>query len=137
MAAPGRRIADMVLMFQKEVADRLAAGRAAKTTAACRCWPSMSARCSAVRRRALAFVPPPKVVSSVVRLTPRPTGHRLADLAAGADHRRGLRPAPQDAAQCPRPRVCRSLEVLNSLDIPPTARAEELASASSCSSHGP
>ena len=56
--------------------------RAPRTTAGCRCWPSMSARsagCSTCR-------PPPscrrpRSTSSVVRLTPRPAGQRLADLA--------------------------------------------------------
>jgi 16S rRNA (adenine1518-N6/adenine1519-N6)-dimethyltransferase len=75
-----------------------------------------------------AFVPPPKVVSSVVRLTPRPAGERLADLgpleritaAAFGQRRKMLRSALGRVLVDP-------AGVLTGLGISPTARAEELA----------
>src|SRR5882672_10041403 len=74
------QIADMVLMFQKEVADRLAAAPRSKDYGRL----SVLAQhvCTVQRQFDVApsaFVPPPKVVSSVVRLRPRPEG-RLAEL---------------------------------------------------------
>ena len=74
-----------------------------------------------------AFVPPPKVISSVVRLTPRPPGERLADLrplervtaAAFGQRRKMLRGAL--AGLFPDP-----VAVLTGLGLSPTARAEEL-----------
>jgi 16S rRNA (adenine1518-N6/adenine1519-N6)-dimethyltransferase len=74
-----------------------------------------------------AFVPPPKVTSSVARLTPRPAGQRLADLrplervtaAAFGQRRKMLRGAL--AGIFPDP-----VAVLTGLGLAPTARAEEL-----------
>jgi 16S rRNA (adenine1518-N6/adenine1519-N6)-dimethyltransferase len=122
-------IAEMVLMFQKEVANRLAAVPRSKdygrltvlTQHVCTVQHLFDVAPS-------AFVPPPKVVSSVVRLTPRPAGDRLADLrpleritaAAFGQRRKMLRSALSRVLADP-------VGVLNSMDIPPTARAEELA----------
>ncbi|MEE2524775.1 16S rRNA (adenine(1518)-N(6)/adenine(1519)-N(6))-dimethyltransferase RsmA [Hyphobacterium sp. HN65] len=73
----------MVLMFQKEVADRVVApvgskayGRLAILTAAV-----ASARL-ALKAPARAFTPPPKVDSAVVVLDPLPEDKRFADLEA-------------------------------------------------------
>ena len=76
-----------------------------------------------------AFVPPPKVTSSVVRLTPRPAGDRLADLrplervtaAAFGQRRKMLRGS---LARRFSPIRWRSWTGSGSR---PTARAEELA----------
>src|SRR5262249_56590400 len=71
-----------------------------------------------------AFVPPPRVVSSVVRLRPKADG-RLADLrplekvtaAAFGQRRKMLRSSLGSI-------FARPLVVLDRLGIPPTARAE-------------
>ena len=121
------RIADMVLMFQKEVVDRLAAAPRSKDYGRL----SVLAQHVCTVQRLFdvapsAFVPPPKVVSSVVRLRPRPDG-RLADLrplekvtaAAFGQRRKMLRSSLGGAFGNP-------VEVLSELGISPTARAEEL-----------
>ena len=121
-------IADMVLMLQKEVVDRLAARPRSKEYGR---LSVLAQHVCEVRKlfdvTASAFVPPPKVTSSVVRLTPRPVRERLADLgplervtAAAFGQRRkmlrgalsGLFPDPETA--------------LSSLGLKGTARAEEL-----------
>ena len=84
-----------------------------------------------------AFVPPPKVTSSVVILVPR-----AAPLAAGletdprTDDRRRLRPAPQDAAIQPEDARRSGRTLLAAAGIPPTARAEELSVADFCGWRG-
>ena len=121
-------ITDMILMFQKEVVDRLVAAPRSKDYGRL----SVLAQhvCQVQRLFDVprsAFVPPPKVTSSVARLTPRPAGQRLADLrplerltaAAFGQRRKMLRGAlgglfPDPAA------------VLEGLGLAPTARAEEL-----------
>jgi 16S rRNA (adenine1518-N6/adenine1519-N6)-dimethyltransferase len=121
------QIADMVLMFQKEVVDRLAAAPRSKDYGRL----SVLAQHVCTVQRLFdvapsAFVPPPKVVSSVVRLRPRPEG-RLADLrplekvtaAAFGQRRKMLRSSLGSIFASP-------VAVLDRLSIPPTARAEEL-----------
>jgi len=119
----------MVLMFQKEVVDRLAAAPRSKDYG--RLSVLTQHVCTVQRLFDIApsaFVPPPKVVSSVVRLRPRPAGERLADLrplervtaAAFGQRRKMLRSSL--AAVFPEP-----VPVLERLGLPPTARAEELA----------
>ena len=121
-------IADMVLMFQKEVVDRLAAKP--RTKAYGRLSVLAQHVCTVERLFDVApsaFVPPPKVVSTVVQLRPRPDG-RLADLrplervtaAAFGQRRKMLRSALSGAFANP-------VKVLERLGIPPAARAEELA----------
>ena len=121
-------IAEMVLMFQKEVADRLAAVPRTKDYGR---LSVLTQHVCTVQRlfdvAPSAFVPPPKVVSSVVRLTPKPAGERLADLgplermtaAAFGQRRKMLRSALSRVLDDP-------VGVLTGMDIPPTARAEEL-----------
>lgn len=121
------QIADMVLMFQKEVVDRLAAAPRSKDYGRL----SVLAQHVCTVQRLFdvapsAFVPPPKVVSSVARLRPRPDG-RLADLrplekvtaAAFGQRRKMLRSSLGSVFANPP-------DVLDRLGIPSTARAEEL-----------
>ena len=121
-------IADMVLMFQKEVVDRLAAVPRTKDYGRL----SVLAQHVCTVQRLFdvapsAFVPPPKVTSSVARLTPRPAADRLVDLrplervtaAAFGQRRKMLRGSL--AGIFPDP-----VAVLTGLGLSPTARAEEL-----------
>src|SRR5436305_11038023 len=121
-------VADMVLMFQKEVVDRLVARPRSKEYGRL----SVLAQHVCEVRRLFdvppsAFVPPPKVTSSVARLTPRPAGQRLADLrplervtaAAFGQRRKMLRGSLSGLFPDPVP-------VLEGLGLSPTARAEEL-----------
>ena len=121
-------IADMVLMFQKEVVDRLVAAPRSKDYGRL----SVIAQHVCEVRRLFdvapsAFVPPPKVTSSVARLTPRPAEQRLADLApleritaaAFGQRRKMLRGSLAGVTPDPVGR-------LESLALSPTARAEEL-----------
>ena len=114
----------LILMFQREVAERLVArprskayGRLSVITQ----WLCETRVLFNVDKR--AFTPPPKVVSAVVALTPRP--EPLAPAAFDAlEHVTG-------AAFAQRRKMLRSslkgLDVdLETLDIDPTARAEEL-----------
>ncbi len=121
-------ITDMVLMFQKEVADRLVAQPRSKDYGR---LSVLAQHVCEVRRLfdipAAAFVPPPKIVSTVVRLTPRPADRRLADLAsleritaaAFGQRRKMLRRALAGVFDAPE-------TVLEGLGLAPTARAEEL-----------
>jgi 16S rRNA (adenine1518-N6/adenine1519-N6)-dimethyltransferase len=121
-------VADMVLMFQKEVVDRLAAKPRTKDYGRL----SVLAQHVCEVRRLFdvppsAFVPPPKVTSSVAQLTPRPAADRLADLAplervtaaAFGQRRKMLRGALSGILTDP-------IRTLESLGLAPTARAEEL-----------
>jgi len=121
-------IADMVLMFQKEVVDRLVAVPRTKDYGR---LSVLAQHVCEIRRLfdipASAFVPPPKVTSSVARLTPRPATQRLADLAplekvtaaAFGQRRKMLRGSLGSLFADPVP-------VLQGLGLSPTARAEEL-----------
>ncbi|MBS0522289.1 MAG: 16S rRNA (adenine(1518)-N(6)/adenine(1519)-N(6))-dimethyltransferase RsmA [Proteobacteria bacterium] len=121
-------IADMVLMFQKEVVDRLVAVPRTKDYGR---LSVLAQHVCEIRRLfdipAAAFVPPPKVTSSVARLTPRPAGQRLTDLAplekvtaaAFGQRRKMLRGALGSLFADP-------VAVLEGLGLSPTARAEEL-----------
>lgn len=121
-------VADMVLMFQKEVVDRLVAVPRTKDYGRL----SVLAQhvCSVQRLFDVApsaFVPPPKVTSSVARLRPKPAGDRLADLrplervtaAAFGQRRKMLRGALAGLFTDP-------VAILTGLGLAPTARAEEL-----------
>jgi 16S rRNA (adenine1518-N6/adenine1519-N6)-dimethyltransferase len=122
-------IADMVLMFQKEVVDRLVAVPRTKDYGR---LSVLAQHVCEVRRlfdvAPSAFVPPPKVTSSVAHLTPRPACDRLADLAplervtaaAFGQRRKMLRGSLSGLFTDP-------ISMLESLGLSPTARAEELA----------
>jgi 16S rRNA (adenine1518-N6/adenine1519-N6)-dimethyltransferase len=122
------RLSGLVLMFQKEVAARLAAaprtpayGRLSIVTQ----WLCRVEGLFDVPAR--AFVPPPKVTSAVVRLTPLAVPAAAAtfdDLervtaAAFGRRRKMLRAALRTLS--PRPEA-----LLAAAGVPPTARAEEL-----------
>ena len=119
---------DLVLMFQREVAERLIAdpgsggyGRLSVLTG----W-----RCRAKLLFDIApsaFVPPPKVTSSLVRLTPRPDplAAELADLervtaAAFGQRRKMLRQSLKTLVPDPMP-------LLAAAGLDPTARAQDVA----------
>jgi len=128
------RLSGLVLMFQKEVAERLVAQP--RTPAYGRLSIVAQWLCSVealfdVSPR--AFVPPPKVTSAVVRLAPLPAPAAPADFAAletvtaaafGRRRKmlraalRSLQPNPED--------------LLAAAQVPPTARAEELTVAQFC-----
>ena len=122
-------IVDMVLMFQKEVVERLVARPRTKDYGRL----SVLAQhvCEVDRLFDIApsaFVPPPKVTSSVAHLTPRPRNQRLGDLkplerltaAAFGQRRKMLRGSL--AGLFPDPTTS-----LAGLGLKGTARAEELA----------
>lgn len=121
-------ISDMVLMFQKEVVDRLVALPKTKDYGR---LSVLAQHVCEVRHlfdvAPSAFVPPPKVVSSVARLTPRPRASRRPDLrplerataAAFGQRRKMLRGALAGVLNDP-------AGTLTALGLSPTARAEEL-----------
>lgn len=124
----------MVLMFQKEVADRLAAPAGNRTYGRLSVlvqWLSRVEPLFDVPAR--AFTPPPKVVSTVVRLVPRaaPTHPaRLGDLervtaAAFGQRRKMLRQSLKSLGGEPR-------DLLSAAGLDPTARAETLSVADFC-----
>ena len=93
----------LTLMFQREVAERLVAAPRSKA------YGRLSVLVQWLAEPKIlfdlpprAFVPPPKVTSSVVALIPRaaPLAPR-GEAGARTGHRRRLRPAPQDAARQP------------------------------------
>ena len=111
----------LTLMFQREVAERLVA--APRSPAYGRLSVLVQWLCEPRILFDLpprAFVPPPKVTSSVVSLTPRADPARPGRQARPRTrHRRRLRPAPQDAALEPEDAwACRS----NRCSPPPASR---------------
>jgi len=121
-------LTDMVLMFQREVVDRLVAEPRTKDYGR---LSVLAQHVCEVRRlfdvAPTAFVPPPKVTSAVARLTPRPQGDRLADprplervtAAAFGQRRKMLRGSLSGIYADP-------VATLERLGLQPTARAEEL-----------
>lgn len=124
-----RRMADfesLTLMFQKEVAERLAAGPGEPAYGRL----SVLVRATAEARRLFdvapsAFTPPPKVVSSVVRLTPRTDPFddveaiEQVTAAAFGQRRKMLRQSLKSLGVSVEP-------LLAAAGIDPTARAETL-----------
>jgi 16S rRNA (adenine1518-N6/adenine1519-N6)-dimethyltransferase len=117
----------MVLMFQREVAERLVAAPGSKSYG--RLSVLTSWRCEAkilFDVAPTAFVPPPKVTSSVVRLDPRPHPlpcdprmlQRVTEAAFG-QRRKMLRQSLKSLGVDPMP-------LLAATGITPTARAEEI-----------
>ncbi|MEM8950744.1 MAG: 16S rRNA (adenine(1518)-N(6)/adenine(1519)-N(6))-dimethyltransferase RsmA [Pseudomonadota bacterium] len=118
----------MTLMFQREVADRLTASPRTKSYG--RLSVLVQWLCQAERLinlPAKAFVPPPKVASSIIGLTPRPAPLAPADKrtlervlqAAFGQRRKMLRTSLKSLFPNPLP-------ILEATGIPETARAEEL-----------
>ena len=115
-------------MFQKEVAERLAASPGGKAYGRLSVMAQLHCEVELLFDVApSAFVPPPKVTSTVVRLTPRaaPRGAcRPEDLervtaAAFGQRRKMLRQSLRSLAPDPAP-------LLAAANIAPTRRAEEL-----------
>ena len=127
------RIESMTLMFQKEVAARITAtgGRDYGGLSVRAQWLCTCERLFDVSPR--AFVPPPGVVSTVVRLVPRATPLAPADptaldavtRAAFGQRRKMLRRALRSLTPEP-------LALLQSAGISPEARAEALSVAEFC-----
>ena len=127
------RIESMTLMFQKEVAARITAsgGRDYGGLSVRAQWLCTCERLFDVSPR--AFVPPPGVVSTVVRLVPRATPLAPADpaaldavtRAAFGQRRKMLRRALRGLTPEP-------LALLQSAGISPEARAETLSIAEFC-----
>ena len=122
------QIESMILMFQREVADRLTASPRSKDYGRLSVlvpWLCRTERL--INLPAKAFVPPPKVASSIVGLTPyaqplapadKPTLQRVLAAAFG-QRRKMLRTSLKPLTPDPRP-------WLEAAGIPETARAEEL-----------
>lgn len=117
----------LVLMFQREVAERIVAPLGSKTygrLAVLAQWRTEPRILFDIAPS--AFVPPPKVVSSVVKLVPRHTplrcDLRLLERTTGAafgQRRKMLRQSLRTLGHDPLP-------LLAECGIPPTARAEEV-----------
>ena len=90
----------LVLMFQREFADRIVAapgGKAYGRLAVLSQWRTTPR--ILLTLPAAAFTPRPKVDSALVELVPRDdSGARLRRIHVGESHRRGLRPEAEDAA---------------------------------------
>jgi 16S rRNA (adenine1518-N6/adenine1519-N6)-dimethyltransferase len=125
----------MVLMFQRELAERLAA--APGTAAYGRLSVIVQWLCAvriALHLPGRAFVPPPQVSSSVVQLMPRTQPLAPADkpvlervlAAAFGQRRKMLRVSLKSLTANP-------LAMLEAAGVPPTARAEEIDVAGFCS----
>jgi 16S rRNA (adenine1518-N6/adenine1519-N6)-dimethyltransferase len=134
IAADPAVVDTLVLMFQQEVADRLVAaprskdyGRLSVLTQ----WLCEARILFTVPRT--AFTPPPKVTSSVVRLTPRPEPLAPAPLAAleavtaaaFGQRRKMLRQSLKQVARDPQ-------ALCTAAGLDPTSRAEALSVAAFC-----
>ncbi len=117
----------MVLMFQREVAERIVAKPGSKSYGRLAVLAGWRAEAKILFDVApSAFVPPPKVTSSVVRLTPRPEPlacdtcalQRVTEAAFG-QRRKMLRQSLKSLGVDPLP-------LLEAAGIDPTARAEEI-----------
>ncbi len=117
----------LVLMFQREVAERIVAPPGSKTYGRLSVLASWRAESRILFDIApSAFVPPPKVTSSLVRLVPRPaplpcdrrTLERVTEAAFG-QRRKMLRQSLKSLGIDP-------LSLLVDAGIEPTARAEEI-----------
>jgi 16S rRNA (adenine1518-N6/adenine1519-N6)-dimethyltransferase len=117
----------LVLMFQREVAERIVAAAGSKSygrLSVLAGWRTQSKILFDVHPR--AFVPPPKVTSSVVELAPRPAPlpceraslERVTEAAFG-QRRKMLRQSLKSLGLDPLP-------LLDAADLEPTARAEEI-----------
>jgi 16S rRNA (adenine1518-N6/adenine1519-N6)-dimethyltransferase len=125
--------ASLTLMFQKEVAERIAANPNSKTfgrLAVLSQWRCRVRKLFDIDRR--AFTPPPNVTSSLIQLVPRdlPLDCEIAVLervtvAAFGQRRKMLRSSLKQIISEP-------AELLRGLDIDPDKRAEQLAVGDFC-----
>ena len=122
------RIDGMTLMFQREVAERLTARPSSKSYGRLSVLAQWLCRVERlINLPAKAFVPPPKVASSIIGLTPRdeplapadkPTLERILKAAFG-QRRKMLRTSLKSLLPDP-------LAILAAADLKETARAEEI-----------
>jgi 16S rRNA (adenine1518-N6/adenine1519-N6)-dimethyltransferase len=128
------RLERLTLMFQREVAARITAPPGSRTYGRLSVlvqW-LCEARC-VLHLPAKVFVPPPKVASSLVQLTPRPEPLWPADKAglervlgaAFQQRRKMLRASLKSLTNRPE-------ALLEAADVPPTARAEQIDVAGFC-----
>jgi 16S rRNA (adenine1518-N6/adenine1519-N6)-dimethyltransferase len=118
----------LTLMFQREVAERIVAGPGSKTYGRLSVLAGWRTEAKILFDIApSAFVPPPKVTSSVVQLVPRPTplpcdrrALERVTAAAFGQRRKMLRASLRQLGVDPVP-------LLESAGIDPTARAEDIA----------
>ncbi|WP_417491967.1 16S rRNA (adenine(1518)-N(6)/adenine(1519)-N(6))-dimethyltransferase RsmA [Maricaulis sp.] len=121
-----------VLMFQREVADRIVAGVGDKAYG--RLAILTQSVCSAqmvMKIPAQAFTPPPKVESAVVMLDPLPDGQRFTDLqalgtvtaSAFGQRRKTLR---RSLAQAASQTTASSEDLITAAGLEPGARAETI-----------
>jgi 16S rRNA (adenine1518-N6/adenine1519-N6)-dimethyltransferase len=133
LAAEPAAFASLTLMFQKEVAERLSAAPRSKAygrLSVLSQWLCQVRRLFDIPPR--AFTPPPKVVSSVVELIPRPRPLAEAELpalervtaAAFGQRRKMLRRSLQSLGDAP--------ALIAAAGVAETARAEELDVAAFC-----
>ena len=124
----------LVLMFQREVAERLAATPGSGAYGRLSVIVQWLCEVEVVMHLpGGAFVPPPQVASSLVRLTPRPQPLAPADkralervlAAAFGQRRKMLRVSLKSLSANPG-------ELLAAADVPPTARAEQIDVAGFC-----
>jgi len=124
----------LTLMFQKEVADRLAAAPGGKSYGRLSVMTQWRAEVTCLFEiAAQAFTPPPKVRSTVVQITPRPAPLAPADAAslsrvvaaAFGQRRKMLRTSLRGLGTKPE-------TLLATAQVSPTARAEELDIAAFC-----
>ena len=128
LLAHRRRFGCLVLMFQKEVADRLVARPGADGWGRLAAMTQWTCRVDYLFKLPKgAFAPPPDVESAVVRLTPRQQPEHPCDeaalgkvLAAAFGQRRKM------LRQSLRPLVAAPIDLLNAIGIDPTRRAETL-----------
>jgi 16S rRNA (adenine1518-N6/adenine1519-N6)-dimethyltransferase len=118
----------LTLMFQREVAERIVAGPGSKTYGRLSVLAGWRTEAKILFDIApSAFVPPPKVTSSVVQLVPRPTplpcdrrALERVTAAAFGQRRKMLRASLRQLGVDPVP-------LLESAGLDPTARAEDIA----------
>jgi 16S rRNA (adenine1518-N6/adenine1519-N6)-dimethyltransferase len=124
----------LTLMFQKEVAERLAAEPGGKTYGRLSVMTQWRAEVTALFDvQARAFTPPPKVTSTVVRITPRaePLAPASAEVlgrlvaAAFGQRRKMLRSSLRQVSPDPE-------ALLAAAEVAPTRRPEELDIAAFC-----
>ena len=116
-----------VLMFQREVAERIVAERGSKSYG--RLSVLVQWRCEAriaFDVNASAFVPPPKVKSSLVRLVPRPAPMPCERAALEAVTQAAFGQRRKMLRQSLRSLGAESAELIAAAGLDPTARAEEV-----------
>jgi len=130
-----QRLGRIVLMVQREVGDRWAAPPGGRACGAISVWCQYCCRVERIRRvRAGAFIPPPKVESSVLRLVPRRDPEPkaadetfLQQVVRAAFHQRRKRAVTSIADQAPMNTSRKAMEAaFVELGLDPAMRAEQI-----------